>query len=143
MTTAGHIIVCEKSGQWATALRRVLARDDCRLVETRSLAECWQELARGPAAVVVLEVTPANWQAVVARLSALTRRASRTTVVVVGTRDMRPCEPAVREAGAVWLAFSPQQLTAGGPLIQRRLQQATPVATGVKAAIWNRLPWGV
>ena len=45
----GRLIVCERSGTWAAALRRELAEAGVGLGETRSLVECWESLAAATA----------------------------------------------------------------------------------------------
>ena len=54
-----HLIVCEPSGRWAVALRRELG-PSARVFETRSVAECWERLARSPGSFVVVEATAGN-----------------------------------------------------------------------------------
>ena len=51
-----RLIVCERTGRWAVALRRELADAGVRVWETRTLADCWSELAESPASFVVLEL---------------------------------------------------------------------------------------
>jgi hypothetical protein len=135
------ILVCEKTGQWATVLRRVLGRwQDC-LCETRSLAECWQQLGQHPASAVVWELTPANAQLLVERLAQLTRQFRRARALVVAAPELGPYELVVREAGAMHVAFSPWQLAAGSRMIERHLRQIPQDPTAVREMIWNRLPW--
>jgi transcriptional regulator with GAF, ATPase, and Fis domain len=51
-----RLIVCERTGRWAVALRRELAEAGVRVWETRTLADCWTELAESPASFLVLEL---------------------------------------------------------------------------------------
>ncbi len=53
---AARLIVCERTGRWAVALRRELAATGVRVWETRTLAGCREELEQSPASFVALEV---------------------------------------------------------------------------------------
>ena len=55
-SSPARLIVCERTGRWAVALRRELADAGVRVWETRTLADCWNELAESPASFVVLEL---------------------------------------------------------------------------------------
>lgn len=55
-----RLIVCERTGRWAVALRRELAGSGVRVHESRSIAECWQGLAESPAGFAVVELTGGN-----------------------------------------------------------------------------------
>ena len=54
-TTAARLIVCERTGAWAVALRRELAALGVRVWETRSAAGCRVELLEHPASFVLLQ----------------------------------------------------------------------------------------
>ena len=138
----GRILVCEKTGQWAVALRRVLGDTDHPVHETRSLAECWAQLSQHPASLVVFELTAANVQAVVERLMDLTRRFRQARAVVVGVPEMEPFEVAARAAGAVGGAFSLLQLAPCGRMIERHLRSLPPPTGGLRESVRRRLPWG-
>ena len=68
-----RVIVYERSGRWAAALREQLP-PEIALAETRSLGECSAELALSPGSVLALEVTERNLAAVVDLLGGLNRR---------------------------------------------------------------------
>ena len=48
-TSAARLIVCERTGRWAVALRAELAGAGVRVWETRLLDDCWNEMAKSPA----------------------------------------------------------------------------------------------
>jgi hypothetical protein len=52
----GRLVVCERSGRWAMALRRELAGAGLRVWETRNMADCGALLGESPASFVVLEL---------------------------------------------------------------------------------------
>ena len=136
-----RVIVCEKTGRWASALRRVLSRAGTRVWETRSLAECWEELARSPASLLALELTPHNDEALLRRLLDLTRRFPAARAIVLGERGLERYGWAVREAGAAHAVFATRHLPAAARLIERHLARAPQPPGTLRAAVWQRLPW--
>ena len=70
------VIVCERSGAWATAIRRYLPAE-IRLRQTRGLAECAAELSAAPQSLLALELTPGNLAGVLGLLSGLGRKFRR------------------------------------------------------------------
>ena len=56
-SAVARLIVCERTGRWAVALRRELADAGVRVWETRTLAGCREELEQSPASFVALELT--------------------------------------------------------------------------------------
>ncbi len=53
---AARLIVCERTGRWAVALRRELAGSGVRVWETRTLADCRGELSKSAASFAVVEL---------------------------------------------------------------------------------------
>ena len=138
---SARIIVCEKTGQWAIALRRLLAPGGHRVQETRSWPECWAELARHPASLLVAEMTAQNVELMLERLTDLPRRFRQARAVVVGDRDLARYEWAVRTAGAAHVVFTPRELPRTARLIVRHLALAPPPELSLREAVWQRLPW--
>ena len=102
----GRLMVCERSGPWAAALRRELAEAGVRVWETRSLAECWESLAAAPASFLIVELTLARCRRPVAADGAAAARLSRwPEVAVVAARPLAGWQWLVREAGAVDFSF--------------------------------------
>jgi len=137
-----RLIVCERSGEWAASLRRELPARGARLSETRSLAECWQLLARSPSSFVVLELIEAGADALLDRLAHAQRRFPLASVAVVAERELADYEPLVREAGAVHFVASLRQCRPLAELACRHLDQAARPRRNLAEAIWARLPWG-
>ena len=137
-----RVIVCEKTGQWAVALRRLLSPAGHRVYETRSWAECWDELARSPASLLALELTPHNGEALLKRLVELAQRFPQARAIVVGERGLERYEWALREAGATHAVFASQRLAAAAArLIERHLALAPQPRLTLRETIGRRLPW--
>ena len=136
-----RVIVCERTGQWAGTLRRVLSESRDRICETRSLNACWEELARSPASLLALEVTARNGELLVQRLLELPRRFPQARAIVLGEAGWARYEWAVREAGAAHAVFAPRRLPAAARLIARHLALAAQPALPLREAVWQRLPW--
>lgn len=136
------MIVCEREGRWAVALRRDLPRPEVRVHETRSVEECWEMLTRWPASFVVVELTRANATAVLERMAWLERDFPLARVAVVADRALGFCEWLMREAGAVHFTVSPRRLGPLGGLAVRHLDAAPQARLSLTERIWAGLPWG-
>ncbi|GAG23611.1 unnamed protein product, partial [marine sediment metagenome] len=110
---APRLIVCERRGRWALGLRRELADTRLRVHETRSIAECWDQLAAAPSSFVVAELTGSTAEALLERLGRLRRDFPLARVAVVSDRCAADYEWLIREAGAVHFTCSPRRV---GPL---------------------------
>jgi hypothetical protein len=140
MATA-RLLVCEKTGRWAAALRREVAGSALRVVESRSLAECRREVERSPASFVLVELTGANVVKIVEWIESVLREFPELRIAVLGHREAREHEAQVREAGAIYVAFSPRRL---GPVVRmarRRLALAPQEELTFREKLWKRLPW--
>jgi hypothetical protein len=133
-----RVIVCERTGKWAVALRRTLAG----VCETRSIPECWDMLARCPASMVVVELSRANLEPLLARMAIFERECPLSRIAVVADRGFRACEWLFREAGAVHFLTSPRELAPLARAIRRHLDQAPAPQQSLAEEIWARLPWG-
>ena len=136
-----RLIVCERTGRWAVALRREVDGSDVRVHETRSIAECWQQLAESPAGFVVVELTGSNLSSLLERLARLPRELPLARVAVVADRRLAKYEWLIREAGAVHFTCSPRQL---GPLARAaagHLDQAPSPPKTLVEQIRAGLPW--
>jgi hypothetical protein len=134
-------IVCERTGRWATGLRRVSAPAAPRIRETRSLADAWILVDKYPGSFLVLELTAANAEALFGRLLALPRDFPRARWAVVAERSLAEHEWLVRELGADWFAVSPRDLAPVAEIARRHLALAQSPRGKTVEEIWNRLPW--
>jgi hypothetical protein len=135
-----RLIICEKNGRWAVALRREIA-GKCRVFETRSLEECWEELAKCPASWLVLEASETNVEPLAGRLANLGRDFAGARAMICGERNMAPWEWLLREAGAVHAVFSPRELAPAARMALCHLAQAPEPQRSFREHVWDRLPW--
>lgn len=135
--------MCEKSGRWALALRRLRGQDDLPLIETRSLRECWEELSRHRRGLLLLELTPRNLDSLLAKMRGLGEAFPLARAAVVCEPEGAACQWLVREAGAVHFATTPRQAGELLTLARRYQQQYAAEETELDPlrVIWNRLPW--
>ncbi len=135
-----RLIVCERSGRWAIALRHELTGVGVRVWETRALDDCWDELAQSPASMVVLELG-SDVGAVLRHLTQQRRWFPAARAAVVADRSMTAYESLVREAGAAHFVASPRQAGRLAQLACRHLAQAPPPQQTLTERIWAALPW--
>lgn len=136
-----RFLICEKTGQWAVALRRELASRPLRLHETRSFAECRVEVERSPFSFVAVELTADNVVRLVEWVARVTREFPEVRIVAVGRSDLKEHQWAVREAGAVHFADSPRRLAPVVRLARRRLASAPEEELTLREQVRRRLPW--
>ncbi len=135
-----QIIICERSGIWATVLGRHLPRD-VQVLQTRGLDECASALAAAPAALVALELTHGNLAGVLDLLGELPARFPLARVIVLGEHELRACEPLVREAGAVGFFASPRDLAGLRQTAQNHFAQLPARQADFAESVWAALPW--
>jgi uracil-DNA glycosylase len=134
-------IVCERSEKWAVALRLPLQVVGHRVVETRSLDDCWNEVAASPASLVGVEATATNLESLVPWMRRLAAAFPQARVVVLGSRGLEAAEWLLREAGAVHVVFSPRQWQPLVRIAQRHLGTVSCPDDSDRQRIWRRLPW--
>jgi len=150
--SSASLIVCEKTGSWAIAIRRVLAsssfvsargdttKQSRAISQTRSLAGCLRALAVCPASLVALELTEANVEEVAERLIEIAARYPAARVVLLTTRAMQHYEWLLREMGAVHLLFSVRQVDALIQIAARHFATVPEQEMSALDRVWMRLP---
>jgi hypothetical protein len=134
------LIVCERTGRWAVALRRELTETGVRVWETRTLADCRDELVENPASFVVVELG-ANVERVLRLLASQQRRFPAARVAVVAERSQADYDSLLREAGAVHVVCSPRHVGLLARLACRHLAEAPAPQQSLAERIWTGLPW--
>ncbi len=136
-----RLIVCERGGEWAVALRRELGEAGPRVYETRSLPECWQLLAGHGASFLLLELVPAAVDDLIARLASMEREFPAARAAVVAERSMAAYEMLLREAGAVYFVATPRSLGEVAGMARRHFDGAPRSRRPLMEEIRARLPW--
>jgi hypothetical protein len=137
------LIVCERTGRWAVALRRELAGMGIRVWETRLLDDAWSELAQSPASFLVLELENAHaLEPLLHGLMQSARSFPRARVAIAAERSMAAYEWLLREAWAVHFIDSTRQMGPLATLACRHLAQVPPPQQSISERIWAALPWG-
>jgi hypothetical protein len=136
------LIVCETDGHWAAAMRRDTLPRGLHVYETRSLAQCWELLARLPESFVVVELDPAWSNPLMRRMTWLGRDYPRAKLAVVADRRLAACEWLLREAGAVWFACSMRECRGIVDMAARHLASVPQPSLGIAERVWTELPWG-
>jgi hypothetical protein len=136
-----RLIVCERLGRWAVLLREKVAEAGVRVWETRSLADCREEIALSPASLVVIELTTNNVQELLNTVSRWPRDYPLLRWVAVADRSLADFEWLLREAGAVHFVSSPRQIAPLAQLACRHLAQIPPPPQSLTERIWSSLPW--
>ena len=139
-TVPARLIVCERTGRWAAALRHELVDSGVRVWETRALDDCWNELAESPASFVVLELG-ADVAGLVGRVMCQAGQFPAARLAVVADRSLVDHQWLMREAGAVDFLCSPREAGSLAQLACRHLAQAPPRQQGLAERIWASLPW--
>jgi hypothetical protein len=132
------LIVCERSGRWASALRRLLTDDEVDLVETRSISECRDEMMATPESLVVVEFSPTNAAAAADLFSYADRWLAASRSLAVADREHSTLEPIAREAGAVDFVTSPRQLPRVLGMIRRHFARASAKPKSLAIAMLQR-----
>jgi hypothetical protein len=140
--TLGRIIVYERCGQWAIAMRRDLQGAGVDIVETRSLGHCRQALSAAPGSFLVAEMTPSNVESVFRLAASLTREFPLARLAVVTSPGLAPYEWLLREAGAVHCVSSPRHIAPLAQIALRHLASLPPPQQTLVERIWSSLPWG-
>jgi hypothetical protein len=135
-----QVIVCERAGVWAAALKRHLP-SEARLRQTRSLGECETLLRAAPTSLAVVELGPAKRAAVVAWLVQLARQFPLARAIVVADRAAGGCESLVREAGAIHFTTSPRELSGWNVIVRNQARRHAHPKADFAEQLWDTLPW--
>jgi hypothetical protein len=123
------------------ALRHPVSLVGHRVVETRSLDDCWAAVATSPASLVAVEATRANLETLVPWMRRLLGTFPHARIVVLGSRALEPAQWLLREAGAVHFVNSPRQWQPVVRIARRHLGAAAGPDDSDRQRLWRRLPW--
>jgi len=137
-----RVILCEKNGTWAVALRRELSLWAIRVYETRSHGQCLEEAALSPHSFIAVEVMLDSVESSHRFVARLRGEFPSSSVVILGTPDTEPYEFALREAGAIFATFSPRRLSNVATLAHRHLTSVAESASSIRDSVFENLPWG-
>jgi hypothetical protein len=164
------LLVCERTGRWAAALRVAVARQagissrEPRIYETRSLEELAERLETRPLSLALLEVHLSTLGKLLSCLADHSRRFPRVRFVallddalgIAASREIKQPSgssqdvvAALLEAGAVDFAHSPRRLQHVFALAERHAaiaadanRQPNP-AQSIADWAWSQLPWQI
>jgi hypothetical protein len=134
------VIVCERSGKWAAALRPCLPVE-IPLRQTRGLGECALELAAAPSSLLAVELNRENAAGVLSLLNTVGRRFPLAVALVLAERGLESHEWLLREAGAVHFTTSPREADDVARLALRHFSRQAAPAQSLATRIWDALPW--
>ena len=138
---SARAIVCEETTKWAIALRRASHGAPLRILETRSLQTCWQEVLTNPASFVMLECLPVNLERTVRWIQQFGTRFRNARVAVLCDPKIESSQWLLREVGAVHTVLSPRNLEPLIGILRRHLDSIPVVEDSLRHQIWQRLPW--
>ncbi len=136
-----RLIVCERTGKWAVALRRSAEIGSFRVHETRSLEECRDEVQASPASLVAVEATTANVDNLLDWLTDIRRDFPQAHVVVLGDRGLEREQWLWREAGAVHVIHSPRRVDEVLRIAWRHLEAARAKEPLTREQFMDRILW--
>jgi hypothetical protein len=137
----GKFIVCERSGEWAVALRRCADDPAVSLGAARGLIDAGEQLASAPASFVVIELEPRNASQLPQAVARWVDRFPSARFAVVAKRPMADYEALMREAGAIDFVTSPRDLRGICLHARRHLALAAPAEPALREQLLARLPW--
>jgi hypothetical protein len=135
------VIVYERTGDWARALRRAWGDGTAPIRETRSLPECRQAAGEYRAALVALELPSTHVDAVLNLLLEIERDYPAHRAIVVASRSLAQYEWLAREAGAVAFATSPRLAGPLAAVARRFVKSHAAEEIELTQRIWASLPW--
>ena len=137
-----RLVVCERTGRWAIALRRELADTGIRVWETRSPEDCGSVLGESPASFVVFELSEKNVEETLNFTRNWQAEFPLFRFAIVADRDLAPYKWLMQEAGAVEFICSVRKTGALARTACRHLAQVPSLPQSLTERIWANLPWG-
>ena len=139
--SAARLILCERQGNWATALVRTDRNVRDFLYETRSLQQMREALESSPRSFLGIELTETNFDTVLDMLIWLPQSYPQAMAVILTNRCLRGYEWVLRQAGAIDVLVSDRNLRSLIEMARRHIDLTTLVSPNLVQNIWQRLPW--
>jgi hypothetical protein len=136
-----RLVVCERTGGWALALRRELAEAGIRVWETRSLSDCGFLLEESPASFVVVELGEATIEELLRFLQHWQVDYPLFRFAIVADRSLMSYEWFMRETGATHFLCSLRKMGSLADTVCRHLAQVPQSPQSLTERIWANLPW--
>ena len=119
--TTEHMVICEETGWWATAVRRFADDLPLSVLETSSLSSCIDLEGHRDLLFLIVEVRRSMLDELIPWSCQIRQRWKKTPWVAVANREMRRSEWFLREAGAAHVLFSPRQIGEAIAMLRRHL----------------------
>ena len=135
------LIVCERYGRWAMAIRRLLG-NEAEVRETRGPVDLRQELAALPESLVAMELGALPLSALCDFLAEMERAFPLSAAVILGEADVARHAALLLETGAILCLDSPRRLAPLVAIARRQRARAPRRDASLVERIWARLPLG-
>lgn len=136
-----QLIICEKSGKWAAALRRELGPQHAhRLFESRLIQHCQEQLAASPCSIAALEQTWKNYDSVLLLIDRIQRQFPSARSIVLDTTGDSQLSRMTKIAGAIHIARSRLMLRHAARLALRHFARFPETSSQFEELV-RRLPW--
>lgn len=136
-----QVVICERDGRWAAALRRHWPETLPPIREVRGLALCSQEELRRPENVFAVEATPSSAGELATWLRSLGSGNRSARIIVLSTVALRSWEWLWREAGAVHVVYRRRDMAEVVRMLQRQEHEFPTPPTSPSSELMSMLPW--
>lgn len=139
MADASRFIVCETDGRWTIAFRRAMPAG-LRVVETRTLDFCWEQLAAAPESVVAFDCRLSQPD-LVRRLARLHFEFPSAFAIALVLGRVPAMIWALRAAGVAHVVTGLRSVPATVGRLQRHVVPTSTSAGTLEEQVLRRLPW--
>ncbi|MGW8257607.1 MAG: hypothetical protein ACWGMZ_08990 [Thermoguttaceae bacterium] len=137
-----RLLVSERKGRWAAALRRELSETGVRVWETGTYADCGTQLAQSTASFLVLELNETKIRELLHYILAWQQEFPAFRFAVVSDHALQDYHWFMREIGAADFVSRQAKIGALAETICRHLALAPRLSQSLTERIWTNLPWG-
>jgi hypothetical protein len=137
-----RLVVCERTGNWAAALRRELGDTGIRVWETRLPEDCGAMLSAAPSSFAVLELNEDKIRGLLDSITSWREQFPLFRFAVVANRNLDSYQWLMREAGAADFISSLRKVDTLSQTACKHLAQMPAMPQILTERIWSNLPWG-